>query len=66
MTKLAMDGGKVLAFWSISTTLMQEEHSFQHLSVQYEFGYRNENVLRLKVGYLKKKHVSSIVSKFNF
>ena len=28
---------------------MQEECSFQHLKVQYEFGFRNETVLGVKV-----------------
>ena len=32
---------------------MQIKCSFQHLSVQHEFGFRNENVLRMKRGYLK-------------
>ena len=33
---------------------MQMECSFQLFSVQYEFGFWNENVLRVKGGYLKK------------
>ena len=37
-----------------ATSLMQMKCSFQHLSDQYEFGFRNENVLRVKGGYLKK------------
>ena len=32
---------------------MQTKCSFQHLSVQYEFGFGNENILHVKVGYFK-------------
>ena len=39
--------------------------SFQHFSVQYEYGFRNENVLRVKEGYLKN-HDSQIVPKCEF
>ena len=40
-----------MAFWPTATTIVLEECSFQHLRVQYEFGFRNENVLRVKIGY---------------
>ena len=30
------------------------ECSFQHFSVEYEFGFLNENVLSVKGGYFKK------------
>ena len=36
---------------------MHDECSFRHF--QYEFGYRNENVLRVKAGYLKKSDISN-------
>ena len=33
-----------------TTTLVQEDCSFQHLMIQYEFGYiNNEKVLRVKM-----------------
>ena len=36
---------------------MQEERSFQHFRVQYGFGFRNENILRVKVDYFS--HVNT-------
>ena len=38
---------------------MQMECSFQHFSVQYEFGFWNENVLRVKGGYFKKSRLKN-------
>ena len=43
-----------MTVWSIATSLMQMKCSFQHFSVQYEFGFRNEKVLGVKGGYFKK------------
>ena len=38
---------------------MQMAYSFQHLSVQYEFSFWNENVLRVKGGYFKKSWLTN-------
>ena len=38
---------------------MQEECSFQLIIVQYEVGFRNENFLRVKVGYFKKSQLAN-------
>ena len=35
------------------------ECSFGHFSVQYEFGFRNENVLLVKWGYFKKLRLAN-------
>ena len=35
------------------------ECSFQHLSVQYEFGLLNANLLRVKGGYFKKSRLTN-------
>ena len=42
------------------------ECSFQHLSVQYVFGFRNENVLRVKLGYFKKSMTHKLCQSANF
>ena len=34
--------GSLLTLWSIATSRVQIVRSFQHLSVQYEFGFWNE------------------------
>ena len=48
-------------FWhfSIPTILVQVEWSFQHLSVQYEFDFWNENVIRAKRGNFKKPRLTN-------
>ena len=38
---------------------MQIECSFQHFSVQYDFGFWNENVLRVKGGYFNKSRLAN-------
>ena len=38
---------------------MQMKCSFQHFCVQYEFGFWNENVLRVQGGYLKKSWLTN-------
>ena len=43
-----------MTFWQIATSFMQMECSFQHFSVQYEFGLSNENILHVKGGYFTK------------
>ena len=50
----------------IATSLMQMKWLFQHFIVQYEFGFRNCNVLRVKEGYLKKSHDSHNKPKWEF
>ena len=40
---------------------MQEECSFQHFSVQYEFELENVNILRMKVGYFKTSRLTICV-----
>ena len=42
------------------------ECSFQHLSVQYVFDFRNENVLRVKLGYFKKSMTHKLCQNANF
>ena len=57
--------GLLLTLWPIATSLMQMKFSFQLFSVQYEFGFWNEKVLRVKWGYFKS-HDSQIVPKCEF
>ena len=37
--EFALDGGVILTYWPIATSLMQIGCSFQHFSVQNEFGF---------------------------
>ena len=65
--EFALDGGAIfLTLFPIAMSLMQMKCSFQHFSVQYEFGFRNENVLRVNGGLFKKSHDSQIVPKCEF
>ena len=38
---------------------MQEECSFQHFSVRYEFDLWNEDILRVKMGSFKKSRLTN-------
>ena len=45
---------------------MRKERLFLHKNVQYELSFRNENVLRMKIGSFMKSHdhVSQIGPKY--
>ena len=45
---------------------MQEQCSFLHLGVQFEYGFRNEKVWRMKIGYFKKSCPTNFDKILNF
>ena len=60
--EFALDDGVILD----TTSIMQEECSFQRFSVEYEFDFWNENVLHMKVSYLKKNMTHKLCQNANF
>ena len=65
--EFALDGGAIFfTLFPIAMSLMQMKCSFQHFSVQYEFGFRNENVFRVNGGYLKKVMTHKLCQNVNF
>ena len=47
--------GYILAFSLKPTTLVQDKCLFQHLRVQYEIDFKNENIFRVKSDCFKMK-----------